>query len=65
MSPEGFPGEPKSIPSTTALPVNVGVHNVEIDPAFDPPRARIYFEVRTAATIPAGKRWLFMTMTGV
>lgn len=65
MSVEGFPGEPKSLPVKTGLPVNVGVHEVEIDPNFDPPRARIYFEVRTAATIAAGKRWLFMTMTGV
>jgi|SRR5215469_11325608 len=65
MSIEGFPGFPRSLPTTTALPLNVGFHSATIDPNSTPPRVTVYFEVRTAATITAGKRWIFYTMTGV
>lgn len=63
MSLDGFPGIPKSLPATTALPVNVGIHSVTIN--VPNRQASVFFEVRTAATIAAGKRWIFFTMTGV
>jgi hypothetical protein len=65
MSPEGFPSIPKPVSDVWALPAGVGIAAVTINHAVEPNTLTVALEVRTAGNIPAGKRWLFGSMTGV
>lgn len=63
MSAQGFPGFPRSLPVTSALPATAGIRSAMVDDTADPPELTV--TMVGSGNIPAGSRWLFMTLTGV